>query len=46
MDDFKTICICENLPLSAYFFTRRKDFSCLLKKSNIFKYHSTYQTRT
>ena len=31
MDDFKTICIYENLPISAYFFKRREDFSCLLK---------------
>ena len=46
MDDFKTICIYENLPISAYFFERREDFSCLLKKSNIFKYHSSCQART
>ena len=31
MGDFKTICIFENLPISAYFFKRREDFSCLLK---------------
>ena len=40
MDDFKTICIYENLPIFAYFFKRLKDFSRLLKKnptfSNIF----------
>ena len=33
MDDFKTICIFENLTISAYFFKRREDFSCLLKNS-------------
>ena len=31
MDDFKTICIYENLPIFAYFFKRREDFSCFLK---------------
>ena len=46
MDDFKTICIYENLPIFAYFFKSREDFSCLLKKSNNFKYHSTCQRRT
>ena len=29
MDDFKTICIYENLPISACFFKRQEDFSCL-----------------
>ena len=48
MDDFKSICIYENLHISTYFFKRRVDFSCLLKKKNpnIFKYLSTCQTRT
>ena len=39
MDDFKMICIYENLPIFAYFFKRREDFSHLLKNppfSNIF----------
>ena len=31
MDNFKTICIYEKLPISAYFFKRREDISCLLK---------------
>ena len=31
MDDFKTFCIYENLPIFTYFFKRREDFSCLLK---------------
>ena len=31
MDDFKMICIYENLPISVFFFERREDFSCLLK---------------
>ena len=46
MDDFKTVCIYENLPISAYFFKGLEDFYRLLKKSNIFKYHSTFQRRT
>ena len=46
MDDFKTICIYENLPIFAYFFKRREDFSRLLKKSNILKYLSMCQTHT
>ena len=46
MDDFKTISIYENLPIFAYFFKRQEDFCCLLKKSNIFKYLSTCQTRS
>ena len=46
MEDLKTICIYENLRISVYFFKRREDFSCLLKKSNIFKYHSTCQICT
>ena len=29
MEDFKTICIYENLPIFAYFFKRREDFSRL-----------------
>ena len=28
--DFKTICIYENLPISAYFFERREDFSNII----------------
>ena len=31
MDDFKTISIYENLPISVYFFKRRENFPCLLK---------------
>ena len=31
MDNFKTICIYENLPISAYFFKKWEGFSCLLK---------------
>ena len=31
MDEFKIICVYENLPISAYFFKRREDFSCFLK---------------
>ena len=36
MDDFKTICIYENLPVSVYFFKKREDFSCLLKNPTFF----------
>ena len=39
MYDFKTIGVYENLPIFAYFFKRREDFSRLLKNptfSNIF----------
>ena len=32
MDDFNMICLYENLPILAYFFKRREDFSCLKKK--------------
>ena len=46
MNDFKTIGIYGNLPIFAYFFKRQEDFSFLLKKSNIFKYHSMCQTHT
>ena len=46
MDAFKTICIYENFPIFAYFFKGREDFSRLLKNSNIFKYLSTWQTRS
>ena len=45
MDDFKTICIYENLPIFAYFFKRQEGFSCLFKKKfNRFKYLSTLET--
>ena len=37
MDDFKTICIYDNLPNFAYFFKRREDFSRLLKKIQHFQ---------
>ena len=37
MDHFKMICIYENLPISAYFFERREDFSYLLKKIQHFQ---------
>ena len=46
MDEFKTICIYENIRIFMYFFKRREDFSLILKKSNIFKNLSTCQTRT
>ena len=46
MDDFKTICVYEYLTISAYFFERQENFSCHLKISQIFKYHSMYQIRT
>ena len=37
MDDFKTICIYENLPIFAYFFKRWEDFYCLVKNIKHFK---------
>ena len=37
MDDFKTICMYENLSIFAYFFKRREDFSRLLKKIQHFQ---------
>ena len=46
MDDFKTICIYENLLVFVYFLKTQEDFSRLFKKSNIFKYLSTCQTRS
>ena len=37
MDDFKTTCIYENLPIFAYFFKRREDFSRPFKKIQHFQ---------
>ena len=46
MDDFKTICIYENLLVLAYFLKKREDLFRFFGKSNIFKYISTCQTRS
>ena len=42
MDDFKKICMYENLPISAYFFKRQEDFSCLKNSTNTFKLGKLY----